>query len=303
MKKAFFISLLTLIISASYGQSIVTSNKLWYNIIYKYTHPYPTIGTEIIKFSYDTIINSLTYKKVERSLDESQMEWFSYGYIRENSSKQIFYKYYPLETERLLYNLNVQLHDTILVYNLRTYLGEYLEMEPMTLYVNLIDSVLIGERYQKRINLGGYPDDSLTIWSQWTDSTGSMGGMLHNRDREIILDAYSLVCYFEDGILKFHDTTYQSCYNPTDIYEKQNLIPLVTIYPNPITCASILTVTGLEDIYSLSIRFYNLLGKEVLYRDGEKRIEINKNDFPSGIYFYCLTINHKNFKAGKIIIN
>ena len=287
MKMTVIVCIIMLNIIVSLGQSIVNSNKLWYNMIYYYTHPYPEIGTEIIKFTSDTVINSLIYKKVERTLDEAQMDWSSYGYIRENASKQIFYKFNPIDTERLLYDLNVQLHDTILVYGLSTYLGGYMGLEPMTLYVNLIDSVIIGQIYQKRINLGFYPADSLTVWEQWIDSTGSMSGILHNRGAG--LDTYILVCYFENGILKFHDTTYSSsCF---------------TISPSPITSVSTLTINGIEDINSISIRFYNLLGKEVLFKYGEKRIEIYKNDFPSGISFYCLTINHKNLRTGKIIIN
>lgn len=290
-------------IIVSFGQSMVTSNKLWDNIIYYYLFPYPIIGTEHIKFTDDTVINSLTYKKVERSLDEAQMDWSPYGYIRENASKQIFYKIFPLDTERVLYDLNVQLHDTVLVYGLITSVNNYRDLVPMTFYVNLIDSVIIGQIYHKRINLGSYFIDSLSIWEQWIDSTGSMGGMLHNRDGLVGCDSYSLVCYFEDEILKFHDPTYTSCYNSTAINEKDDLTPIVTISPNPITDVSTLNVNGIEDVNSISIRFYNLLGKEVLCKYGKKRIEIYKNDISSGIYFYCLTFNHKNLKTGKIIIN
>jgi hypothetical protein len=45
------------------------------------------------------------------------------------------------------------------------------------------------------------------------------------------------------------------------------------------------------------------LGKEVLCKYSEKRIEIFKNEISSGIYFYYLIFNHKNLKTGKIIIN
>lgn len=299
MKKAFILSIFVLSIIVSFGQSIVTENKLWHNFIFFYTHPYPTLRTEIIKFTNDTVIDSLTYKKVERYMDETG--WVSYGYIREDASKKIFYKFNPLDTAWLLYDLNVQLHDTILVYGLTTYLGGYTGMVPMTLYVNLIDSMIIGEKYQKRINLGLYPEDSLSISVQWVDSTGSMGGMLHND--YVSLDTYFLLCYFEDEILKYHSPDWTSCYYPTAIQEKNDLTPIVKISPNPITSISTLTVDGIKDINSISIRFYNHLGKEVFCIYGEKRIEIYKSDFSSGIYFYCLTINHKNFKTGKIIIN
>ena len=304
MKKTILISIFLLEILVCFCQSIVTSNKLWYNIIWYNTHPYPEIGTEIIKFTNDTVIDSLTYKKVERSLDEGQMTWSAYGYIREKPGKQIFYKYNPLDTERLLYDLNVQLHDTILAYSVNTDMGSYQGMVPMTLYVNLIDSVLIGDIYQKRINLGGYPNDSLTIWSQWTDSTGSMEGMLHNRYDYLTIDAYDLACFFKNGILQYHDSSYASCFNPTIIQEKDCLQPVVTIYPNPLINVSMLSIYGIKKVNSISIRFYNLLGEEILNKYCEKEIEINKNDISSsGIYFYRVIINHKMLRTGKLIIN
>ena len=105
MKKKLFFCICILYCSFNYGQSIVSTNKMWNNIIHYY-YDYYAWGTEHIKFTTDTIIDSFTYKKVERSLDENQQNWLSYGYIRENEAKQIFYKIAPADTERLLYDLN-----------------------------------------------------------------------------------------------------------------------------------------------------------------------------------------------------
>jgi hypothetical protein len=58
MKKVIFLCLILLNISFSFSQSIVTSNKLWYNFINYYTTGgIPVTGVEHIKFTIDTLIN------------------------------------------------------------------------------------------------------------------------------------------------------------------------------------------------------------------------------------------------------
>jgi hypothetical protein len=302
MKRTLLISGFIFLAIVTFSQSIVTSNRLWDNLINYYAFPPPVIGTEHIKFTLDTVINSITYKKVERSLDEVQMDWSNYGYIREDSNKQIFYKINPIDTERMLYDLNVQLYDTILVYGLITSVNNYRELLPMTFYVTNIDSVLIDQSYRKRINLT-IPEDTTFVFEQWIDSIGSTGGMLHNKYIYVGCDYYSLLCFFEDGILKFHDPNYESCYYISGVVERTTLTPTVAVFPNPISDFSILEINGIEETNSISICLYNLLGKEIYHSTGGKRMRISNNNFPPGIYFYDITFNNRVVGTGKIIIN
>jgi len=288
-----------LIINLGFCQTIVTSNKLWGNLIHFYTN---TFGTEHIKFTTDTVINSITYKQVERALDENQLTWSFYGYIREDSDKKIYYKINAAGTERLLYDLNVQLHSTIFVYDLSTFYNTK-TLDSMTYYVKDIDSTIIGSTYHKRINLSLRWFDTTYIVEQWIDSVGSMAGMLHNHNLLLGNDYYSLLCFTENGILEYQDLTYSSCYVTTGLNEKTEMDPTVTIFPNPMNGFSFLDITGINDYNLISIHLYNLSGKEVLCKNGEKRIQIYKNDFSSGIYFYSVTFNNKVIKNGKIIIN
>jgi hypothetical protein len=301
MKRKLFFCICLLNINFIYSQSIVSSNKLWNNIIHYYDN-YWNWGTETIKFTTDTTINSLTYKKVERSLDENQQNWSLYGYIRENQNKQVFYKISPQDTERLLYDLNVQIHDTIDVYGIYT-LYNSAQLNSMRYYVSNIDSMLIGQTYRKRINLTIPYNATKTSLEEWIDSTGPMGGILHNQYVYGGCDYYTLLCFTEDGILKFHNPSYPSCYVLTDINDKNRIDPIVLIYPNPITDISILEIKNVENFNSISICIYDLFGKVILSKSDEIRIILNSNDLPSGIYLYNLTINKTTHKRGKIIIN
>ncbi len=301
MKKIYITWIFILNITGCFSQSIVTSNKLWDNIIYYYMSF--QIGTEHIKFTNDTVIDTITYKQVERSLDEAQLNWSPYGFIRENANKQVFYKVHASDTDRLLFDLNAQLHDTIHAYTLITAYGT-MTLMTAPFYVNLIDSVRIGQVFRKRINLGLFPYDSLSVYERWVDSTGSLkGGMLHNYCHYVGCDSQFLVCYFEDGILKYHDPSLSSCYNATAMDEATDTAPEVTIFPNPITDVSTLNINGVKDISSISIRLYNILGREVLSRQGENRIEIDKKDIAPGAYFYRMVLNKKIMRTGKLVVN
>ena len=159
------------------GQSLVTTNKQWSN--YRVMAIFGYLLTEYIKFTSDTMIDGLTYKMVERSTDEYQMYWYSYGFIREDSDKKVFYKLNVAEPERLFYDFNLQLNDTITAWSVVTFQWTYwIGVESQLYRVNAIDSILIGDTYRKQIHLGF---DTCTSCDdeQWIDSTGNLGGILH----------------------------------------------------------------------------------------------------------------------------
>ncbi|TRZ52402.1 T9SS C-terminal target domain-containing protein [bacterium] len=302
MKRSLIISAIIFCVNVSFCQSIVTTNKLWSNFIHYYILPGPVIGTENIKFTNDTVINSTIYKKVERSLDELQQNWISYGYIRENFDKQVFYKINPLDTERLLYDLNVQPHETILVYGLITSVNNYRELDSMRFYVRNIDSILIGQSYYKRLNLA-LPEDTTSIFEQWVDSIGSTGGMLHNKYIYVGCDYYSLLCYFEDGILKYHDPAYPNCFYITNVTEQTTLNPTIRIFPNPFSESSNIEIYGPDINSKVTVNLYNSLGYLVYSNTGGTRITLFKGNLPAGIYFYHLSIEERTIGTGKILIN
>ena len=277
---------------------------MWNNIIHYY-YDYYAWGTEHIKFTTDTIIDSFTYKKVERSLDENQQNWLSYGYIRENEAKQIFYKIAPADTERLLYDLNALVNDSIKVYTLNTSVNNYIGLQPYSYIVSSIDSILIGQSYLKRINLSPQSKKNAEeYFEQWIDSIGSLGGMLHHKTTYCGCDYYALLCFYDDGIMKYNNPSYPSCYITTvGINESFEPLPTISIYPNPIIDKSTLEIQGVEESNSILISMYNVMGNEVYANIGGKKRTICKNNLLSGIYCYRIIFNNVILKTGKIIIN
>jgi hypothetical protein len=281
-----------------FGQSIVTTDKQWNNLIY---YNPSKIGTEHIKFTSDTVINSLTYKKVERALDEYEQIWEPYGYIRENQDKKVYYKINPGDTEWMLYDLNALVHDTIYASELVTY-GNNKYMDSMPYYVHYYDSILIDQTYRKRINLA-LLDDTSFVFEQWIDGIGSLDGMLHNRSIGVGCDSYSLLCYFENGILKYKNPDLQFChYWPTGTNENTETDPAVTIFPHPVTDISVMDIKGIENFNRVTVKFYNLFGNEVLSEKAKKNIEIQKGKMPSGLYFYRISVDGRLVQTGKLII-
>jgi len=299
MKRTFIIAMTMMTMLFSFGQSIVTTNKQWNNRVH-YCYSL-SVGTEHIKFTSDTVINSLTYKKVVRALDEYEQMWEPYGYIRENQEKKIYYKINPGDTEQMLYDFNSPVHDTIYASGLITYFN-IKAMVSMPYYVHHCDSILIDQTYRKRINLA-LLDDTSNVYTQWIDSIGSTGGMLHNEFLLIGADYYFLLCYFENGILKYKNPEYSFChYWPTGIDENTESAPTITIFPNPVTGISVMEIRGIENYSQVTVKFYDLFGSEVMSEKAEKNIIIHKGKMPPGLYFYCVSVDDILIRTGKLIV-
>ncbi|MCX6245833.1 MAG: T9SS type A sorting domain-containing protein [Bacteroidetes bacterium] len=300
MKRLVLFLFLAPLFTCAFGQSIVAPNRLWYNFINYYVFPPPVTGVEHLEFTADTVINSLTYKKVIRALEDSPGDWLPYGYIRENTDKQVFYKISVSDPERMLYDLNVSKHDTIYVYGLTTSYT-YKNLDSISYYVRSIDSILVDASYRKRINLA-IPEDTTFTFEQWVDSIGGLGGMLHNRSLLVGCDYYTLQCYFESTLLKYHDPDYSSCTYISQIGETRASCPVVSVSPNPVTGVSTMEISGISSYSSLTVIFYDLSGKEVCRSTGERRITISSESFPAGTYLYSVFLDKKPMTTGKIVV-
>jgi hypothetical protein len=300
MKKPTFTIVLLLSIIFGFSQSLVTSNKAWSNLKSDYWNP-NNLSTENFRFTNDTIINNYVYKKVERSIDENQQNWSFYGFIREDSGKRVFYKLNASEQEYLFYNFTIQLYDTITAYSINTF-ENYLYVQPQIYYVISVDSVFIGETFRKRINLG-IPEDSTYAFEQWIDSTGNIGGLLHNNEMLVGRDSYSLLCFSEDGNVKYHHPNYDSCYVLTGLDIKNDVEMKVRIFPNPIIERSTLVVENSNRTAKMQIDFYDLIGRKVYSKIFLNELQLTRNEFQPGIYFYKIVERFGYILIGKIIVN
>jgi hypothetical protein len=297
MKKITFTIVLLFSIIFGFSQSLVTTNKAWSNLKTDYTGKH---STEKLKFTIDTIITGQIYKKVERSIDNYQQYWSLYGYIREDAEKNVFYKLDAFESEKLIYSFNLQLFDTITAYSLLTvYTNRY--MQSQAYRVIAIDSILIGETFRKRINLS-VTEDSTNAMEHWIDSTGSSGGLLHNFVSVVGQDSYTLLCFSEDGIVKYQHPYFDSCYVVTSLEDKYNNKLKVHINPNPLAERSVLVVDNSNEANELGINIFDLTGRIVYSKMFFSELELHRSDFSPGLYFYKISDKSGKVLTGKITI-
>ena len=73
----------------------------------------------------------------------------------------------------------------------------------------------------------------------------------------------------------------------------------ITLYPNPITDNAIITVDNSQQ-YNLKV--FNGMGALVLDKNFTNSIELNRNNFTSGMYFYTISNENKSVKTDKFIV-
>jgi len=300
MKRIIYISILLLNGFIGYSQCLVTENKEWSNLCHDYWI-FWNYSTEHLKFTVDTVIDTKTYKKVERSIDEFHQFWFIYGYIREDSSKKVFYKLNAIDPEKLVYDFNAQLHDTLNVFALTT-LSSNVSLIPLTYRVISIDSIQIGDKYRRQINLTNLQDSTWKL-EHWIDSTGNLGGLLHNFDIYLGFDSYTLLCFSENGIIKYQNPDYNSCYVVTGIDNKCDTDQKVSIYPIPVTGSSKLVVYQQYHEMELVIEIIDLYGQIIYSKAFISETQINKSELRTGMYLFKIKNKSQEITRGKLIIN
>ncbi|MCK4664343.1 MAG: T9SS type A sorting domain-containing protein [Bacteroidales bacterium] len=295
--------LLLLIISINYNgnsQTLVKENKLWSNTEFGTEHdtPYKSYN---IKFYNDTTINDLVYKKIWRSNDSLQTNWFQSGYIREDSTKKVYQynKYY--QKDELLYDFGVEVGDSIIVYYISdSSYFHYIYANYIT-YIKLEnspDSVRKIYFYSSPDTLDGY------LTAIWIETVGSTWGILCGLNYIDLVGAdLWLVCYFENDTLKYHSNSFTGCF-PTGFPESIN----ENIKNNNIIKTSNNNLQLSFDFVSLNtknslLQIYKLNGVLILEKklNGEKTIQIPCNTFLNGIYFYRF-VNNNTAISDKFLI-
>jgi hypothetical protein len=301
--------LLTLIFTVSmqfcFGQTyypLVDTNKLWSIVQHN-----PSMGpsavwkTYHIKFTEDTIIGLYQYKKIMRSsYNFPPTEWTNIGFIREDSNKKVYFKYNN-ENEILLYDFNVNINDTLNIFNL-------------SMVVNTIDSALINEELRKKIILN--PICTSSYWTTWIEGIGDLEGVLHSSCTNITCvgdsivginiggENYELLCFFENDTLKYQNSNYGICYYSTLNVQEINKKKSIRIYPNPVIDISFIEIeNNIKGNYILEL--YNVLGEKIkkIKILCNKKIKINRTDFnSSGIYLYKLYNTKNIIETGKILV-
>lgn len=293
-----FVSILSLLVSfTAYSQLdnfIVNEEGIWSDVVVHCVPGGNNYTTYFVKFEGDTIIDNHTYKYIWRTNDESLIDWIPYGFIRENEEHQVFLKP-PDYYEGLIYDFGVNVGDTVQALNI------YLNSNDTLNFVVLqVDSILLLDRYRKRVSLYEYTNEKEEVW---IEGLGSYFGILNscNDSYGAICGGYDALCYKESGELVYQNAIYGTCYYTITV----GLNPLkdvdFKVYPNP---ANDFVAIDFPFDGERRVEICNFSGKKVLNNlFFEKNILLNLQEVGNGIYFINVFDDENYYLPYKLIVD
>jgi hypothetical protein len=288
MKKAIIVVLFTLITGMTYSQDyypLVVEDNTW-NVMAVGLFPYwdTAFSTVTYKLSGDTVINSLTYKKMLSSWEEIPVNWNLYGFMREDDNRQVWLKTEFVTQEFLMYDFLAEQGDTVTV-GLQT---------PVNLIVDSITSVTVSgtERYKfwlSGIEYTGYHET-------WIEGIGSDKGIVWSGSAGLTGGYYVLLCMSNNGEQIYMNPDYNFCYINT-VSIDENIGESIQIYPIPATNS--LKFNNINNLDIISISIIDFSGRVI--RDFEANSSVvDISTLNSGIYF--LRIKTENGEILKKVV-
>jgi len=309
-KKILFISILIMINIFSLAQSTVyhkfpVNNAVWRVKSFGLYSP-------CLDYQYtitgDTSIFGLIYHKLQNSggsfwIDPSQYCHFDSligtyskysGAFREDTIlKRIFYIPYYATTERLLYNFNLNIGDSINnTFNYDSINTNY------NSYVMTVDSVMVGNEYRRRLGIGNsmaFPNYVYLI-----EGIGSTYGLI-----EPIAPHFEwgseLLCFKENNVPLYPDTNY-NCDLVLNIQNYFEKMPVLSIFPNPFNTTTEILFD--RQYKTIDIEIFNTIGKlmEKLKYSDCRKIKVDIITLTDGLYFARLTLNNNFTTIKKLVI-
>mgnify|MGYP001428680724 CR=1 FL=1 len=310
MKISLFLALFILAPFMSKEQTYVPfpdSNAVWQEVLLPYPPgPMPAYWEHVhYTVSGDTLINNTLYKKLFKTdFDPLCSQNFTgpyfFGGIRNDSNERKVYYYDAYTSEEwLLYDFTLNVGDTVPpTYNNVSY---------PELFVESIDSVLIGNDFRKRF-----------VYSQETyqpiqviEGIGAESGLLG--DMVFFESIYYLRCFHQNDSLLWINPWVEFCNLETDtcltisIPERISDNRLILIYPNPASDFIYLYLNPdiLRPSTDIRMEIYNSFGEKV----GESRVPTGQEAFSfdvsglsNGLYVTVIKENQRVISIEKFLI-
>jgi hypothetical protein len=232
--------------------------RFWIGPGYPYEYHYYYMNA----LNNDTTINSFTYGKVYR-VDVGPVTTYS-GALRANDSSQVYFVPKDSLNELLLFDYGKNVGDTIAY--AYTCCGFPVQNE----IVQFKDSVLLGNRYQRRLQLSGS--------AIWIEGVGGRGGLLENynvgvsgADELICMDANDTM-WWDNGF------TAGQCSLILQNVSEEILENKMSFYPNPAHDQFTVNLTG-------QLKIYDVMGRLIKEKEVIKDQSIDCKEFAAGVYF------------------
>lgn len=261
---------------------------------------YTTSGYYII--GQDIQINSVTYKELNRSGQPTFTNQEYVGAIRyEAASSKVFFVPgmiggMPNETELLLYDFDVDLQDTVTVFNDLTGFSQ-----PTRVQVNSLSTITIGSQQYQKVGVEGvdqfypYPPES------WQFGTGSSFGVLNPGLAGVtIFDITypTLICSELDTIY-YHNPDFQTCINDLGISDVS--LDQLTVYIQNRQ----IVVEGVEAVNVQKADFVTLSGsrfpvRNIVPTEGGFRFDIPEQ--ARGLLFIQVLTTKNDWISSKVFV-
>ena len=311
MKRIITVLIVIVFTNLITAQNIVDTTKMWRTTFDKFCIAQDPFNgkeeyTRSVKFSGDTLIDSLHYKKVLSSLEEYPENWDVIGYIRETQNNKVFFTTDTSNQEYLFFDFNVNVNDTISYYwfseNLFYSDNKHIAFDKSL--VKSIDTVFIAGKYRKRIGIGSIYENDISDY--WVKGLGNIKhGMLLMSLNYMNSTNIFLTCIYQSDTIIYHNETSSYCYNynectPNSIYENKDDKQIVSIFPNPVIDISIIKINN--NYNNNTIEIYNNQGSILTQARIKDEYIINRKNLKSGIYFYLIRNKENLIGKGKFII-
>lgn len=246
-----------------------TDSAMWGVTFMTYSMSFPpyTYDDRYYWIDGDTILFGNTFQKIYKHTEYLGSTDF-YGYMREDTSKHIYFSY-DGQSEHILYDFNLSLNDTIFIP-----WSEYLDS--IQSRVAQIDSVQYGSSYRKRYTL----EEIASGWGLgdhiWVEGIGSISHGVFYPEIWWVDQSAWLMCYSHNGEGLYGG----GCPVTLDV---QNLTQQgnIVLYPNP--TSSTITIQT-ENI--MNVEIINIQGK-VIYDGIENAVDLSAE--AKGIYIVKVT--------------
>lgn len=297
MKKLLLISLFAITINFSKAQSWVyhplpNDSLVWLEHYQDWEGTYHYYVKEMLG---DTTIGSYTYKKLFQSSWWASPVYvppvyvYYTGAVRQDVPNKRVYEINTFGVETLLYDFNKVVGDTMAILEIPV---------TDTLYVQSIDSVLVGTSYHKRFNL--ISSIGFGAPSPLVEGVGNEAGF-GNWYTYGFEFGNNLWCFSHQNVQLFPNGSSMSCHLTVGIAELSGDKIKIEVMPNP-TAGQVNLTVGCHDTFSLELQ--ELSGKVLERRENQSNVEssIDLSAYPAGIYLIRLINNTTGDSVSKKVV-
>jgi hypothetical protein len=279
-------------------EMLVDSTKKWSSMASS-QFPWWSYWSYAQRFANEVTIGNRTFREVLYSEDPDYAFWAPTGLVYEDTNSRVYAYDFESDTIRLIYDFGVRPDDTIKFYLFRGYYGmsNFFKIAE----IESVDSVIFADKYRKQIHLMYLDEQNCRTEEIWIEGVGSLLGVMNAGTGDIVGSTNELLCYWENGELKYGSVCYDS---NVGIEQKYNTKVNVTVCPNPVSSRSVLKIDSHQKLVFFSIEIFSASGVKVTSQKVKHKnhFVIEKEDFRKGFYTFKIITSNQEWIIGKFVV-